>query len=83
MTDTTVPTTTFACPDWCTQVGCGGFDIEIATGQPIRIHERVVERGDGFTVWVNAKERITPSGSGLEPVHPSAWTPADSTGRAR
>jgi hypothetical protein len=65
---TTVPTTAFACPDWCDQPPNETFDIETATGQPMRTHERVVERGDGFTVWLTAKERITPTGHVLEPV---------------
>jgi hypothetical protein len=75
-TETTTETTTLPlviaelppCPSWCDSPPNEGFDIEIATGQPMRTHEHVVERGDGFTVWITAKERITATGPVLEPV---------------
>jgi hypothetical protein len=61
------PTTAFACPAWCESPD-ESFDLEIATGQPVRFHERTLTRGDGFTVWISELERITPAGKLSEPV---------------
>jgi hypothetical protein len=68
MTDTSTPATTFACPDWCDRVDCDSFDIETATGQPVRAHEHVITGDDGLFVAVTAKERLTPAGLVAEPV---------------
>jgi hypothetical protein len=69
-TDNTTLTTAFACPDWCDGERVHGDDygIETASGDPIRFHEKVIARGDGFTVWLAAKERITEAGRVDEPV---------------
>jgi hypothetical protein len=56
------------CPDWCDQPNGEDFSIEIATREPTRCHEHVIERGDGFTVWITAVERITTTGKVLEPI---------------
>ena len=62
------PTTPLACPDWCDNPPNESFDTEIATGQSIRFHDHVATRGDGFTVWFAALERITPDGLMTEPI---------------
>jgi hypothetical protein len=69
MNDNTASTTTdFACPAWCDGGIDDSFEIESATGQPVRFHERVITRNDGVDVWLAALERITPTGHVVEPV---------------
>lgn len=64
------PTTIFACPGWCDGERVHGDDwgLETDTGDPIRFHQRVLARGDGFCVWIAGLERITEAGRVDEPV---------------